>query len=288
MPLLKEILYKVPLRSSSGDMDRDVKGLCYDSRKAKHDFLFVAIPGARVDGHDYIADVIQQGCTSIICEQLPEYVTYAVVENSSYALGVVAANFYGNPSRHIKTVAVTGTNGKTTCVFLLHQLFKNLGYKTGLLSTVENKVDDEIIPAWLTTPDAIQLNELLALMVQKGCEYCFMEASSQGIVQNRLAGIDLSGAVFTNISHDHLDYHVTFSEYIKAKKLLFDRLGKSAFALVNADDKRGSVMLQNTNAEKRTFSLKTVADFKAKVISNTLEGLEMDVENHQVWFRLIG
>jgi UDP-N-acetylmuramoyl-L-alanyl-D-glutamate--2,6-diaminopimelate ligase len=208
--------------------------------------------------------------------------------DSAKALGIIAANFYGNPSEKIKVVAVTGTNGKTTTVTLLHQLFVRMGYSTGLLSTVENKINETILPATHTTPDAVSVQALLRKMVDAGCTHCFMEASSHAIVQERIAGLKLAGAVFTNITHDHLDYHGTFEEYIKAKKKLFDELPKDAFALVNGDDKRGSVMVQNCRGTLQTFGLKTSADFKGKILSNTIEGLEVEVNGKQIWFRMIG
>jgi len=210
------------------------------------------------------------------------------VLDSAKALGIIAANFYGNPSEKIKVVAVTGTNGKTTTVTLLHQLFVRMGYSTGLLSTVENKINEIILPATHTTPDAVSVQALLRKMVDAGCTHCFMEASSHAIVQERIAGLKLAGAVFTNITHDHLDYHGTFEEYIKAKKKLFDELPKDAFALVNGDDKRGSVMVQNCRGTLQTFGLKTSADFKGKILSNTIEGLEVEVNGKQIWFRMIG
>jgi UDP-N-acetylmuramoyl-L-alanyl-D-glutamate--2,6-diaminopimelate ligase len=245
-----------------------------------------------VDGHDFISVALEKGATTIICEQLPEAlasgITYIQVVDSAKALGIMAANFYGNPSEKIKVVAVTGTNGKTTTVTLLHQLFVRMGYSTGLLSTVENKINEVVIPSTHTTPDAVSVQALLRKMVDAGCTHCFMEASSHAIVQERIAGLKLAGAVFTNITHDHLDYHGTFEEYIKAKKKLFDELPKDAFALVNGDDKRGGVMVQNCRGTLQTFGLKSAADFKAKILSNTIEGLELDVNGKLIWFRMIG
>ena len=292
MIALKEILYKVSLRSSSGETDRLVSGICFDSRESEQDFLFVAVKGTQVDGHDYIPNAIKGGCKAIICEQSPESrlpdVTYVEVENSAKALGIIASNFYGNPSGELRVVAVTGTNGKTTIATLLFDLFRNLGYSVGLLSTIHNKINDEVIPATHTTPDAVQIQLLLKKMLNEGCVFVFMEASSHAIHQDRLSGVRLEGAIFSNITHDHLDYHGTFNDYIAAKKKLFDELPKSAFALVNVDDKRGMVMMQNTKASRRTYSLKTMADFKSKVISNTLDGLELDLDGQNVWFKLIG
>ncbi|RIW18728.1 UDP-N-acetylmuramoyl-L-alanyl-D-glutamate--2,6-diaminopimelate ligase [Algoriphagus lacus] len=292
MKVLKDILYKVSLTSTIGDMERRVSGIVFDSRKVEERSAFVAVPGTQVDGHEFISTALEKGATVIVCERLPEVIqegiTYVQVVNSAKALGIMASNFFDNPSEKIKVVAVTGTNGKTTTVTLLHQLFVVMGYSTGLLSTVENKINSEVIPATHTTPDAVSVQALLRKMVDSGCTHCFMEASSHAIVQERIAGLKLAGAVFTNITHDHLDYHGTFDEYIKAKKKLFDELPKDAFALVNGDDKRGSVMLQNCKATHQTFALKTSADFKAKILSNTLEGLELDIHGKQIWFRMIG
>ena len=292
MNVLKDILYKVSLTSTYGDMERKVSDVVFDSRKVVENSAFVAVKGTQVDGHDFISLALEKGATTIICEQLPETlatgITYIQVVDSAKALGIMAANFYGNPSEKIKVVAVTGTNGKTTTVTLLHQLFVRMGYSTGLLSTVENKINEEVIPSTHTTPDAVSVQALLRKMVDAGCTHCFMEASSHAIVQERIAGLKLAGAVFTNITHDHLDYHGTFDEYIKAKKKLFDELPKDAFALVNGDDKRGGVMVQNCRGTLQTFGLKTAADFKAKILSNTIEGLELDVNGKLIWFRMIG
>lgn len=292
MNVLKDILYKVSLTATYGDMERRVSGLVFDSRKVQENYAFVAVKGTQVDGHDFISLALENGATTIICEQLPEVlatgVTYIQVVDSAKALGIIAANFYSNPSDKIKVVAVTGTNGKTSTVTLLHQLFVRMGYSTGLLSTVENKINEEVIPSTHTTPDAISVQALLRNMVDAGCTHCFMEASSHAIVQERIAGLKLAGAVFTNITHDHLDYHGTFDAYIKAKKKLFDELPKDAFALVNGDDKRGGVMVQNCRGTLQTFGLKSAADFKAKILSNTIEGLELEVNGKLIWFRMIG
>ena len=292
MNVIKDILYKVSLTSTYGDMERKVSDIVFDSRKVVENSAFVAVKGTQVDGHDFISLALEKGATTIICEQLPEAlatgITYIQVVDSAKALGIMAANFYSNPSEKIKVVAVTGTNGKTTTVTLLHQLFVRMGYSTGLLSTVENKINEEVIPSTHTTPDAVSVQALLRKMVDAGCTHCFMEASSHAIVQERIAGLKLSGAVFTNITHDHLDYHGTFEEYIKAKKKLFDELPKDAFALVNGDDKRGSVMVQNCRGTLQTFGLKSASDFKAKILSNTIEGLELDVNGKLIWFRMIG
>ncbi|MFY0653855.1 MAG: UDP-N-acetylmuramoyl-L-alanyl-D-glutamate--2,6-diaminopimelate ligase [Cyclobacteriaceae bacterium] len=290
--LLKDILYNVNLITVSGDMNTAISLVSFDSRESKAGGLFVAVSGTQVDGHDYIDKAIKNGVVAVVCENLPKKfhpdVTYIETASSSYALGVIASNFYGNPSKKIKLVAITGTNGKTTTATLLFNLFRNLGYGVGLLSTVKNYINDEVIPATHTTPDALSLNELLAKMIKKGCTHAFMEVSSHAIDQNRVAGIDFTGAIFTNITHDHLDYHETFDNYITAKKKLFDNLPSSAFALVNLDDKRGQVMLQNTKAHQFTFGLKFLSDFKARILTNSLEGLEIEMDGNTVWFKLIG
>ncbi|MGZ4037504.1 MAG: UDP-N-acetylmuramoyl-L-alanyl-D-glutamate--2,6-diaminopimelate ligase, partial [Bacteroidia bacterium] len=269
-----------------------ISSITFDSRKVKKDTLFVATKGTATDGHKFIDKAIESGAAAIICEELPgqrnEHVAYIKVADSTLALGYMACNFFDNPSRKLKLVGVTGTNGKTTTVTLLFNLFRNLGYNVGLLSTVENKINNEVIPATHTTPDALSLNELLLTMVEKGCEYAFMEVSSHAVVQNRIAGIEFTGAVFTNITHDHLDYHKTFDEYIKAKKRFFDMLPDEAFALTNRDDKNGMVMLQNTKAKKYTYSLQNVADYKCKIIENHLNGLLLHINNQEVWVKLIG
>lgn len=292
MKALQDILYKVSLTSTIGDMGIGIEAIVFDSRKVEKGVVFVAIKGTLSDGHAFIEKALENGAVAIVCEQMPENIksgiTYVQVLDSSKALGIMAANYYEHPSEKLKLVAVTGTNGKTTTVTLLYQLFMEMGYHVGLLSTVENKIHEKSIPATHTTPDALQTQQLLHQMVASGCTHCFMEASSHAIVQQRTAGLNFTGALFTNISHDHLDYHGSFDEYIKAKKLLFDGLSKEAFALINADDKRGQVMLQNCKAVHQTFGLKYPADFKGKILSNTLEGLELEINNRQVWFRMIG
>ena len=297
MKVLKDILYKVSLLSVEGDTNVAVEAVQFDSRKVEEGSVFVAVSGTQVDGHRYIAQAVGQGAGAVVCEELPEErvanITYVQVENSAKALGLMASNFYDNPSAKLQLVAVTGTNGKTTVATLLHQLFMLLGYHTGLLSTVNNQINEQVIPSTHTTPDAVQLNALLAQMVQQGCTHAFMEASSHAIAQHRMSGLTLAGAIFTNISHDHLDYHETFDNYIKAKKQLFDQLPREAFALVNVDDRRGRIMLQNTKARPYTYSLKSVSDFKAKVLSNSFQGLELsigsqDLASQEVWFNLIG
>lgn len=292
MAELKNILYKVSLTSTYGNMNVVVKGICFDSRKVQPGFLFVAVKGTATDGHAFIQKAIELGASGIVSEKIPdtvdEHVTYVTVKNSAQALGIIASNFYENPSEKIILTGVTGTNGKTTTATLLYQLFSLLEYRCGLISTVENRIAEKIIPATHTTPDPIQLNVLLNDMLNAGCSHAFMEVSSHAIDQERIAGLNFAGAIFTNITHDHLDYHKTFENYIKAKKKYFDELNPSAFALVNADDKRGMVMLQNTKARKFTFGLKKMVDYKGKIITNSIEGLEMEVDGKSVWFRLIG
>lgn len=273
-------------------MELDVEDLTFDSRKVRRGVVFVAVAGTVSDGHNFIGKSVDAGAVAIVCEHLPETVNekvaYVTVRNSAQALGIMAANFYGNPSEKLKLVGVTGTNGKTTTVTLLHQLFNALGHKAGLISTVENRIVDEPVAATHTTPDPIQLNGLLKRMADAGCTHAFMEVSSHAVDQERIAGIRFAGAIFTNITHDHLDYHKTFENYIKAKKKFFDELGSDAFALVNADDKRGMVMLQNTKAAKHTFGLKKMVDFKGKIITNSMEGLELEIGGKNVWFKMIG
>ena len=273
-------------------MDVDVQGLTFDSRKVLPGYVFIAVTGTLSDGHDFIQKAIDAGANAIVCERLPEavneHITYVTVKSSAQALGFMAANFFGNPSEQLKLVGVTGTNGKTTTVTLLYQLFSALGYNVGLISTVENRIIDEPVPATHTTPDPIQLNELLKKMITAGCTHAFMEVSSHAVHQERIAGLSFAGAMFTNITHDHLDYHQTFENYIKAKKKFFDELSSDAFALVNADDKRGMVMLQNTKAAKHTFGLKKMVDYKARIITNSLDGLELEINGKNVWFKMIG
>jgi UDP-N-acetylmuramoyl-L-alanyl-D-glutamate--2,6-diaminopimelate ligase len=289
---LKDIVYKVSLTSSYGNMHVEVSNLCFDSRKVTPGTLFVAVRGTQSDGHAYIEKAVEQGAVAVVCEKLPEMitetVTYVTVKSSAHALGVIAANFYDNPSDKLKLTGVTGTNGKTTTATLLFQLFTKLGYAVGLISTVENRINDTVVPSTHTTPDPIQLNELLKRMMEAGCSHVFMEVSSHAVDQERIAGLKFAGAIFTNITHDHLDYHKTFENYIKAKKKFFDDLSSDAFALVNADDKRGMVMLQNTRAAKHTFGLKKMVDFKGKIITNSIEGLELEVGGKNVWFKIVG
>ncbi|MEP0987750.1 UDP-N-acetylmuramoyl-L-alanyl-D-glutamate--2,6-diaminopimelate ligase [Ekhidna sp.] len=292
MKTLKDILFGVSLQSITGNREEEVHGITFDSRKVEHGFLFVAVKGLTVDGHDFISSTIDKGAKVIVCEKapkdLPKGITIVQTDNSAKALGIIASNFYGRPSENIKLVGITGTNGKTTCATLLFELFQNLGYSVGLLSTVENKINHKVLNTSFTTPDAVQLNALLAEMVKGGCTHAFMEVSSHALVQHRVAGIHFTGGVFTNISHDHLDYHKTFDEYIAAKKLLFDGLSSESFALVNVDDKRGMVMLQNTRADKNRMGIRSMADYKVRIIHNTLQGLELNFDGVDVWFKLIG
>ncbi len=275
-----------------GNTSVEVNDVQIDSRKVKPGSLFIAVRGTATDGHQFIEKSIASGATAIVCEMLPasvnENVTYVQVENSAEAAGYMAHNFFGRPSGRIKLVGVTGTNGKTTIATLLYKLFTRLGYKCGLLSTVENRIADKVVPATHTTPDAISLNEMLKQMAEDGCTHVFMETSSHAIHQHRVTGLQYAGGIFSNITHDHLDYHQTFDEYIRVKKAFFDSLSSSAFAISNADDKRGMVMLQNTNAKKYYYSLRTVADFKGKILDNSLNGLQMMVNDVEVHFRLIG
>ncbi len=292
MKLLSDILYKTRLEEIIGSTNIAISSVTFDSRKVKKDSLFIATVGVTVDGHNFIDKAIELGAIAVVCETLPsslnENVTYIKVLNSSEALGFIACNFYDNPSEKLKLVGVTGTNGKTTTVTLLFNLFRGLGYNVGLLSTVENKINNTIIPSTHTTPDALSLNELLNQMVDEGCQYAFMEVSSHAVVQHRITGLKFTGGAFTNITHDHLDYHKTFDEYIKAKKLFFDNLSDDAFALTNKDDKNGLVMLQNTKAKKVTYALKSIADYKCRVMENHLNGLLLNIDNQEVWIKLIG
>ncbi|OJW71135.1 MAG: UDP-N-acetylmuramoyl-L-alanyl-D-glutamate--2,6-diaminopimelate ligase [Candidatus Amoebophilus sp. 36-38] len=292
MPKLEELLDTVPVQQITGETNLFIQDICLDSREVSAGSLFVAIPGSTQDGHQYIPAAIAAGSKTIVCEREPETIlpgiTYVYVKNASQALGIIASNFYQNPSKKLKLVAVTGTSGKTSTVHLLHGLFRQLGYGTGILSTIHNKINDQIFPSTLTTPNSIDINKSLAQMVAAGCTYCFMEASSHAIIQNRLAGLDLTGAIFLNISHDHLDYHLTFDEYIKAKKRLFDELPATAFALYNTDDKRGKIMIQNTLATTYSLAMRNPADFTAQLLANTWQGLELRIGGQNVWFQLLG
>jgi len=292
LKLLKDIIYKAGIDEVIGSTQVAIEKVCFDSREIEKFSLFIAVSGTQVDGHQFISKAIEDGAVAIVCENFPEEikeeVTYIKVQNSSGALGVIAANYYDNPTSEIKLIGITGTNGKTTTATLLHDLYTQLGYKSGLLSTVVNKIGTEEIEATHTTPDAIQLNALLRYMIAENCEYCFMEVSSHAIHQNRIAGLDFSGGVFTNITHDHLDYHKTFDEYLKAKKFFFDCLSENAFALVNKDDKNGMVMMQNTKAKKVTYALKSMSDYSCKVIESDFSGMQLNIDGSEVWTKLIG
>lgn len=289
--ILKDILTGIELLQVKGSLEIEINALVFDSRKVQPGNVFFAIRGFAVDGHNFIPQVIESGCNIIVSEESFEAkdgTTLLVVNSASQALGQMASNFYDRPSEKLKLVGVTGTNGKTTTTTLLFNLFKGLGYHCGLLSTVVNKIGDRDVPSTHTTPDPVSLNALLAEMVNDGCSHCFMEVSSHAVHQHRVEGLSFTGGVFTNITHDHLDYHKTFSEYIRVKKAFFDGLPAGAFALTNVDDKNGSVMLQNTLASKHSFALKSPADFKAKVLENQFSGLVLSIQGTELWTRLIG
>jgi len=289
---LNEILANVKITEISGNLEISISGVNFDSRQVAQGEVFVAVSGVHVDGHQYIAAAIEKGAAAIVCQEIPaDFIgkaTIVKVADSSETLGLMASEYYGQPSLKMKVIGVTGTNGKTTTVFLLYQLFRALGYKAGLLSTIENRIGNQIIKSSHTTADALQINKNLKTMADQSCEYCFMEVSSHAIDQRRIAGIKFHGAVFTNITHDHLDYHLTFENYIKAKKKFFDQLTDTAFALVNVDDKNGMVMLQNTVAKKATSALKNLADIKAKIIENRFDGLEIRIDGKDLWSKLVG
>lgn len=280
------------MEAVSGPTDVVVSGVQLDSRQVTHRSVFVAVKGVAADGHQFMDAAVEKGAIAVVCQQMPAQqksgVTYVQVSDCAEAAGLLAHNFCGQPSAHVKLVGVTGTNGKTTIATLLYKLFTCLGYPCGLISTVENRIAGQVIAATHTTPDAVRLNALLKQMVDAGCAYVFMEVSSHAVHQRRIAGLQFAGALFSNLSHDHLDYHKTFDEYIKAKKAFFDQLPPAAFALTNLDDKRGTVMLQNTPAKKLTYSLRSLADFKGKILDNGLTGLQMTINDQEVHFRLIG
>lgn len=292
MKTLKDILYKVHIEAVTGDTAITVRELVFDSRKIQLNDVFIAIKGYDVDGHSYINAAIKSGAIAVICEEIPEDIingiTYVQVDNGNSALAIMASNYYENPSENLKLIGVTGTNGKTTIATLLYQLFKRAGYKVGLLSTVKILVDDKEYKATHTTPDSLTINKYLEEMNHEGVEYCFMEVSSHGIHQKRTAGLTFQGGIFTNLSHDHLDYHDTFAEYRDVKKKFFDELPKEAFCLVNIDDKNGLVMMQNTKAKKYTYALKTYADYRAQILENRLAGLLLKINDNDVWTKLIG
>lgn len=292
MKKLSDLLYKVSIEKLIGNVGSSIKNISFDSRKIESGYIFFAIKGYDLDGHKYIPQAITQGASVVVCEELPEelsdYVTYVQVNNSSIALGIVASNFYDNPSEKLTLAGITGTNGKTTTTTLLYNLFTQLGFRCALLSTIENRISDKVLNSNHTTPDPITINQLLAQAVDEGCQYAFMEVSSHGIHQNRLAGLTFKIGAFTNITHDHLDYHQTFSNYIAAKKKFFDELPKTAIAITNMDDKNGLIMLQNTNAKKITYSLKSNSEYKGKIIENRLDGMLLQFNNQEFWTVLAG
>ncbi|WP_339888279.1 UDP-N-acetylmuramoyl-L-alanyl-D-glutamate--2,6-diaminopimelate ligase [uncultured Flavobacterium sp.] len=292
MKILKDILYKVAIEAVKGSTDVAINSIDFDSRKVSLNDVFVAIRGSVSDGHNFIEKAVNQGAIAVVCEEFPERiingVTYIQVKNTNEALAFLANNFYDNPSSQLRLVGITGTNGKTTVASLLYQLFKKAGYKVGLLSTVKILVDEYEYKATHTTPDSLTINHYLNEMVNEGCEFCFMEVSSHGIDQKRTEALQFEGGVFTNLSHDHLDYHSSFAEYRDVKKSFFDGLTKSAFALTNVDDKNGSVMLQNTKARKLSYALKSYADYKAQILESQLTGLLLKINDNEVWVKLIG
>ena len=289
---LKEILVNCNLLEIIGDKDLDIQGITFDSRKADKGTLFFAVKGTQVDGHDYIDKAIEKGASAVVCEKMPrktvDNVTYIKVDNSAYVLGVGASNFFGNPSEKLRLVGVTGTNGKTTIATLLYRLFTDAGYNCGLLSTIENIVNREVIPSTHTTPDPIELNALLQQMVENDCEYAFMEVSSHSVAQDRIAGLHFAGGIFTNLTHDHLDYHKTMANYRNTKKKFFDNLPQSAFALTNLDDKNGAVMLQNCKAKKLSYALKHDADFKGIILESHFDGMLLKVNGTEMFTQLVG
>ncbi|MDO9512659.1 MAG: UDP-N-acetylmuramoyl-L-alanyl-D-glutamate--2,6-diaminopimelate ligase [Bacteroidales bacterium] len=286
------LLKDLEIKSRTKLTDYMISSLVFDSRKIEKDCLFVAIRGSQADGHQYISGAVEKGAIAIVCEIMPEIINsntdYILVEDASLTLGKMAAAYYHHPSDKLRLIGVTGTNGKTTIATLLYRLFTQMGFRCGLLSTVENKVAEIKIEATHTTPDAVSINRLLSNMCEAGCEFAFMEVSSHAIDQNRIAGLTFSGGIFTNLTHDHLDYHKTFAAYLHAKKKFFDSLGKDAFALTNTDDRNGMVMLQNTKARKCTYALKTLANYHARILENHFEGLLMTIGGQETWFRLVG
>ena len=292
MKLLKEILYGTRIKEIQGNTHVAIEDLAFDSRKVRPFSLFIAIPGTQVDGFLYISKAVEAGASAVVCERMPENlaegVTYVLVYDAAQALGQIASQFYDEPSAEMKVIAVTGTNGKTTTVSLLHRLFRSMDRKAGMLSTVENRVVDEVVPSTHTTPDALQMQQMFRKMADAGCKYVFMEASSHSIHQHRLAGTQLSGAVFTNITHEHLDYHGDFNGYIKAKKGLFDTLDSAAFALYNQDDPHGADMVHDCKAHVRDYALTSMADYRGKIIENQLGGLHLHINGHDLYSRLIG
>jgi len=289
---LNKILVNTGYTAIFGDTDKDISSVSFSSKQCEKNGLFVAVKGVNADGHRFIDDALTNGAATVVCENLPEKrsadITYVKVPDSSSALAIICDNFFDHPSSKLKLVGVTGTNGKTTIATLLYRTFMQLGYKTGLLSTICYRVHDKEFPATHTTPDPFAINKLLAEMVASGCEYCFMEVSSHAVVQQRIAGLSFTGGIFTNITHDHLDYHKTFENYIEAKKSFFDQLPVSAFALTNMDDRNGLVMTQNTKAKGYTYGLKQLADFKTRVIENRIDGMQLNMDGTELWCKLVG
>lgn len=293
MKHIEDILENVATLNVVNMHHQPVSKICFDTRMVEQDCMFVAQKGTKTDGHQYISQAIEKGAVCVVVEDMPAtlmpQVCYIQVQSSSLALALMADNYYDHPSQKLKLTGITGTNGKTTTVTLLYRLFQSLGKKTGLLSTIENRINQTVIPSTHTTPDSVKINELLAQMVEEGCEYCFMEVSSHSIVQNRIAGLHFAGGIFSNLTHDHLDYHKTFAQYRDAKKMFFDHLPSSAFALTNIDDANGNIMLQNTQAAKYTYSLQNGAcSFKAKIEECNLDGIHLTIDGEDVWFRLVG
>ncbi len=290
--ILIDILQQVKVKSVKGNTDITIEDICFDSRNAKKSSLFIAVKGNAADGHDFIDDTIKKGAIAIVCEKIPSdlknNVSYVQVDDSHSALGIIASNYYGNPSKNLKLIGVTGTNGKTSIATLQYQLFTNLGYKCGLLSTIKNMIGTKEIGATHTTPDPIQINALMKDMTDSGCEYCFMEVSSHAAHQKRIAGLEFDGAIFTNLTRDHLDYHGTFKEYIAAKKSFFDNLSPHAYALVNKDDKNGPVMLQNCQAKHKGYALRSMTDYKCNIIEKTIQGMLVKFNGDELWLRLTG
>ena len=292
MKTLANIVWKIPVVSVTGELNIPILSISFDSRNVEPGTLFVAMRGTVNDGHEYITDVVRRGVSAIVCEEMPvsirQDITYIITRDSALALGLICKEFYDRPSQKLTLVGVTGTNGKTTTATLLYHLFRKMGYKAGLISTVAYYVDGQRTEATHTTPDSLQLNRLIAQMVQQGCQYCFMEVSSHAVVQQRIAGLHFAGAIFTNLTHDHLDYHKTFAEYRDAKKLFFDNLPDTAFALVNKDDRNGMVMVQNTKADVKTYALKSIADFHARIVESDFAGMALQLDGREAWMRLIG
>ncbi len=292
MKRLQDIIYDVPYLELIGSEDVQISSICFDSRKVAKSSLYLAQKGTQVDGHIFIEKAIESGASVVVCEDLPteikDNITYIKVADSSETLGLLASNYYDNPSEDLKLIGITGTNGKTTSVSLLYNLFTNLGYRCGLISTVENRIADKVIPSTHTTPDSVALNELLSQMLAQGCDFCFMEVSSHSVTQKRISGLNFAAGVFTNLSHDHLDYHKTFDAYLKAKKEFFDNLPANAFALSNLDDRNGQVMLQNTKATKHYYSARSMADFRVKIIENAFSGLHLNIDGVEAYFNLVG